>query len=55
MNVRPIVWTRFAWRHRLVNRLRAFHHIRRLRHVWFRGIFLHAVKPCNKPALEGFD
>jgi hypothetical protein len=55
MNVRPIVWNRFARRHGLVDRLRTFHRIRRLGHVWFRRIFLHAVNPCNKPALEGFD
>ena len=53
MNVRSIVRDRFPGCHRFVHRLRVFHRIRRLGHVWFWWMLLHARITCNKPALEG--
>lgn len=53
MNVRSIVRLGFSRGDGLVHRLRPFHGIGRLRHVWLRRVFLHDHQCCNNPALEG--
>ena len=53
MNVGTIFRYRLPGCDRLIDRLRPFDRVGRLRHVWFGWMFLHGLKPCNKPAFEG--